>query len=306
MTERFLALPERLRAAGSRSRRWLLPAAFVAFVAAAVLAFVSLPAGLEVEPALLVLSALVVCPLSTVANAAEYAATGRALGRRIGAPEALRVAVLSSAANLLPLPGAVAVRTHQLRAAAGTRRAFGVTAGAGICWLGTALLAAGVADAVAHGRAASVGVIVAGAGTVGVAAVIVRGSSASDPVARRAWWWILACEVGQVAVGTARLGLAVAALGVPVDLAQALGLAVAPVAGSAVGVLPGGLGLREAIAASIAALVDLPAAVGGAAAAVDRLLGLAVVAVLAPLARRRGTATDEQPGPATVPTRARS
>jgi len=82
-------------------------------------------------------------------------------------------------------------------------------------------------------------------------------------------------------VVAASLKQAVAALDVSVTAAQGLGLAVAPVAASAVGILPGGLGLREAIAASIAALVDLPAAVGGAAAAVDRVLGLVVVGLFA-------------------------
>lgn len=292
-TSTVTATLERLRAVSANPsvRRWVLPVAFAAFVLTAALAFAALPEDLDVEPWLLVASALLVSPLSTVANAAEFAATARALGRRVPPAEALRVAVLSSAANLLPLPGAVAVRTHQLRGAAGAKRAFGVTAGAGICWLGTALLAAGLADLAANHRAAGLVPAALGAAGVALAWFLVRRAATSAP---SAWWWIWACEIGQVAVGAARLALAVAALGSPVDLAQALGLAVAPVAGSAVGVLPGGLGVREAIAASIAALVDLPAAVGGAAAAVDRILGLVVVAALVPLARRRRGQTTEE------------
>lgn len=288
---------ERLRAASTSPsvRRWLLPVAFLAFVVTAGLAFAALPEDLEVEPAFLVLSLVLVTPLSTAANAAEFAATAHAVGRRIDRSEALRVAVLSSAANLLPLPGAVAVRTHQLRGAAGTKRALGVTAGAGVCWLGTAVLVAGIGDLVVHQRLASWVATAVGAAIVAVAYVVVR-RSATEPTG---WRWIVACELAQVAVATARLALAVTALGESVDLAQALWLAVSPVAGSAVGILPGGLGVREAIAASIAALVDLPAAVGGAAAAVDRVLGLVVVAALVPFARRRqagnDTADDETP-----------
>jgi hypothetical protein len=280
---------ERLRAASTspRVRRWLLPVAFLAFVVTAGVAFATLPDGLEVEPAYLIVSFALVTPLSTAANAAEFAATAHAVGRRIDRTEALRVAVLSSAANLLPLPGAVAVRTHQLRGAAGTKRALGVTAGAGICWLGSSVLVAGVGDLLLHRRAASVAAMAVGAAVVAVAYTIVR-RSATEPTG---WRWIVACELAQVAVAAARLTLAVNALGSSVDLAQALWLAVSPVAGSAVGILPGGLGVREAIAASIAALVDLPAAVGGAAAAIDRLLGLVVVAALVPVARK-GTRQD--------------
>ena len=264
----------RLRQATARARPWLLPVAFVAFLGTAALAFAGLPEGIEVHPWPLVVSALLVCPLSTVANAAEFAATAAIVGERVRPAEALRVAVVSSAANLLPLPGAVAVRTHRLRRAAGVRRAFAVTAGAGICWLGTALVIAGVADLLDDGRGASVVAVVAGGACVAASAVMIR---------HRGWWWVLASEIGQVVVGAARLGLAVAALDVSVGVRQSLGLAVAPVAGSAVGILPGGLGVREAIAATIAALVDLPAAVGGAGAAIDRVLGLVVVAALVPL-----------------------
>jgi uncharacterized membrane protein YbhN (UPF0104 family) len=279
----------RLRRAAARARPWLLPLAFVAFVLTAGVAFASLPDGIEVHPWPLVLSALLVCPLSTAANAAEFAATAVIVGERVRPAEALRVAVISSAANLLPLPGAVAVRTHRLRKAAGYRRALAVTAAAGICWLGTALLFAGVADLVAAGRGASAVAVAAGSAGLVVSAAMIRD---------RRWWWVLASEVGQVAVGAARLGLAVAALDVSVGVRQSLGLAVAPVAGSALGILPGGLGVREAIAATIAALVDLPAAVGGAAAAVDRVLGLVVVAALVPLAgASRAMRVLESPSP---------
>ena len=161
-----------------------------------------------------------------------------------------------------------------------------MTAGAGICWLGTALLMAGIADAAVNRRAGSAIVIAAGIGALVVAFGLVRQAAGNDAVRRRGWWWIWVCEVAQVLVGAGRLALAVAAIGSPVDLSQALGLAVAPVAGSALGVLPGGLGVRETIAATIAALVAMPAAIGGAAAAVDRLLGLAVVAVLVPFGRK--------------------
>lgn len=285
---------ERLRAASARARPWLLPVAVVAFVATAVVAFMSLPDGLELNWWPVAVSALLVSPLSTVANAAEFAATARVLGRRVGRREAFEVAVLSSAANLLPVPGAVAVRTHRLRQAAGYRRAFAVTAGAGVCWLGTALVAAGVADAVVHERAAAAVPVAVGVGLiVGAAAMVLRAAPSGDPDARRGWWLVWGAELGQVAVGAARLALAVAAIGHPVTLAQGLGLAVAPVAASAVGVFPGGLGLREAIAASIAALVAMPAAVGAAAAAVDRLLGLVVVGLLSAwLTSRRHTTRE--------------
>ena len=49
------------------------------------------------------------------------------------------------------------------------------------------------------------------------------------------------------------------------------------IAASAVGFLPGGIGLREVIAAGLAPLVGLPASLGYLSAALDRVVGLTVL-----------------------------
>jgi hypothetical protein len=73
----------------------------------------------------------------------------------------------------------------------------------------------------------------------------------------------------------------VAALDVEADLAQVAALTISVVTASALGILPGGFGLRELAGAAIAPLVGLPAAVGVLVVAVDRLIGLPVLAAMA-------------------------
>ena len=47
---------------------------------------------------------------------------------------------------------------------------------------------------------------------------------------------------------------------------------------AAAGILPGGFGLRELIAAALAPLVGLPASAGFAATAINRVMGIVVLA----------------------------
>ena len=83
----------------------------------------------------------------------------------------------------------------------------------------------------------------------------------------------------------------IVALGVEVSGGQALALTVSGAIASAAGIFPAGLGLREAMSAGVAALVDLPASVGFVAASIDRVLGLVVlgIATLALLLQRKRT-----------------
>ncbi len=125
-----------------------------------------------------------------------------------------------------------------------------------------------------------VAVLVAGiAGVVG--AMLALRSMAPVGDARSLGAALLAAEAAAVGIGALRYLLVLHGLGIPISAAQAVSLTVAGVLASAVGFVPGGLGLREALSGVIAGLVGLPAAVGVLAAAVDRLVGLPVLAVLA-------------------------
>jgi uncharacterized membrane protein YbhN (UPF0104 family) len=81
-----------------------------------------------------------------------------------------------------------------------------------------------------------------------------------------------------VLVAAFRLQLALWGLGYSPAVSQSLALGLASALGSAVGFLPAGLGVREVLAAGIGPLVGLPAAVSLVATAVDRVLGLVVLA----------------------------
>ncbi len=262
------------------------------FLGGAVFAWRHLPPDVElVRPALLALLGGVLVPATLLLNAGRFTVSARILGREVRLLTALRVSIVASAANLLPLPGAALVRVEGLKRLGegygGAIRANAVLAATGI---GLTAGGAGVLQ-LAAGQALLGGVL-AVAGFTGLVAAawlcLWIGGARPGLVAP-----ILGVELGVVALMTLRLWVALLALGIELDVGQALVLALAPIMASAVGILPDGIGLREAVAAGLASFVALPPAVGYLATALDRLVAMAVLVpialVLAPgVAREAG------------------
>lgn len=261
-----------------RTRRVLLLVAAVVFVGGGLLALSELDVDADrIAWTPLLVAGLVGVPASALVNAAEYAVTARLLERRVGMVPALRVSVLSTAANLLPIPGAAMVRIRAIRELGpGYGSATSATVVVGLLWIGvSAALAGGWLTATgAHARGLPfLGIAV----VVLVAAVAVLRRTVRDPGRRRRLTAAaVAVEVTSVAVSAARIVLVLAALGSPPSVVGGLVLAVSGSMAAAAGVFPAGLGLRELIAAGLAPLAGLPPAAGFAASAVNRVLGILV------------------------------
>lgn len=288
LAERLARAVRRLPGRQARSAgtdRAVLAVAALLFVAAFAYSLASVPSGdLRVTAWPLVALAVLVVPLATVANGLEYAVAARIGGHRIALGEALEISVLSSAANLLPLPGAALVRVRAMRRRGSSyRQALAVTVLVGGAWLATSLVLAGALLASRRGVTGGVALAaVLGAGGLGLGATVLgcrRLAPAGE--ARALVTGLVGAEVLAVAVAAARFLLVLRALGLDVAVEQAVALTVAGVVASAIGFVPGGLGLREALAGAIAGLVGLPVATGVLAAGVDRLVGLPVLAALA-------------------------
>lgn len=266
--------------------RALLVVAGVAFVAAFAFGLRALPAG-EVDLRWWPFVVLVVLavPATSAANALEYVVTARIDGQRARFGDAFEIAVLSSAANLLPLPGAALVRIRALRRGGSSgRRAVSVTAVVGGAWLAVSLVAAGIALVLARPPDVddTVVAVVCTGGLVGLSAALVAVRAvAPRGRAGRLGAALVAAELLAVAVGALRYLLVLHGLHLGAGVAQAVSLTVAGPLASAVGFVPGGLGIREALAGLIAGPVGLAGTVGVLATAVDRLAGLPVLAVLA-------------------------
>lgn len=272
------------RPPSARSRRRLLAAAVVLFVAASVYAIANLPpAPSERNWALLAFLVLVLVPVTISINAQEFRLTARSVGREVDLRSAFRVSVMSSAANLLPVPGAVVVRSKALFDDGTTlARSLASPAIVGMAWIATTALPA----AVMLWMVASplLGIACGAAGIAGLAiswASLVR-LDPERPALLMAQ--IIMVEALSTLVTVIRYLVVIAAFGFDPDIGEALGLAVAGVLATAAGFFPGGLGLREVLGAAIAPLVGLDPAVAVLATGVDRVAGLIVLGVMAAVA----------------------
>jgi hypothetical protein len=255
--------------------------AAVGFAVGLVVSWRALPEGVRIlRVEYLVGLALVLVPATVLLNAARYENSARILGRRVPLSQAWRISILSSAANLLPLPGAALVRVAGLaglgQSVGSAVASTGLVAGAWACVTG---LVAGIwqfyAGAARLGALFTLGGIVAGGVTLVLLSRVDRGPSKLAIAVR-----LVVVESIVVLVAATRIYFVFLAMDLPAAFSQAVALVVAGVVASAVGVLPGGLGLREALSATIAMGLGLPASVGFLAAAIDRLVGLGVLVPL--------------------------
>jgi hypothetical protein len=272
-----------------RARRWLLLVGALIFLGGAAFAVRDLelpPEGVRLAPVLVV--AVLLVPMTIAVNATELVALGRLLGQRLGVRTAIRVVVLGTAANLLPLPGAAALRIQALAGGGATyAAATGVNLAAAFSWLGAAGAVGGVA-LVTEGRA-SLGVAVTAVGlTALILSSLVAWRLATVDAPARPLVLLVAAELVTVVVHALRLVLLLAAIGAGTSFAAGTVVGTSGPLAAAAGVFPAGLGVAEALAAGAGTLVAVPAAAAFAAAALNRLIGYGVlaVAVAVPALRR--------------------
>lgn len=264
-------------------RRMLLLLAALVFVGGSIVAANRIQLDLAtVRWGYLVVAGLVGVPLTAAVNALEYHVSATIVGLRPGPWQAMRVSILGTAANLLPLPGATLVRLRGLRQlGSGYGDATMATLAIGVGWIG---VAAGVVGGwlLVAGQAASSGPFLAGA--TAALLLVPQLLRRAVPRSRRRWWHlrrIVTVEVLLVLVGIARQWLVLMALGADAALGGAVVLVLSAALAAAAGVFPGGLGLREGISALLGPLVGLPPSFGFMGAAVNRVLGILLHAPMA-------------------------
>lgn len=280
-----LARLERLinrRAASPRAKNWLLGIAFVLFIVISVLSFRGLPDGLHFHWWLLPVLILVTTPLTVLANSAEYRVMGRMSGHHVSWLDSSRLTIIAGAANLLPLPGGIVIRTQALRVRGSSyKRALAANAVAFIVWLGTGSVIIGLLFLAKHDtRLAAVALLAFGIASLVVAGVVLR--KAAPQQLKSLMISFIVVEALTVGISGVRTFFAFKLIGLSATPAQSVALTASLIIAAAVGIFPGGLGIRELIAGGIGTAVSLSAKESVAATASDRItaqLGLAILAV---------------------------
>ncbi len=285
-------LEARRRGGSPAAQRALFAVAAVVFVVLTGLAVRDLP---PIDGGIrwwVVVPLAAVTVLGTSFNGGEVWLGARLHGTRVPPSAAFTISALSTAANLLPIPGAALVKVGALRRhGIATRDAVRATAGLGVVWVG---LGVGLAAALqwsnrpgAAAAGAAGGLVLVALGLVGLGRATVRQRVLA-----------VALEAGSVACACGRVALILVMIDQPVDAAGAAALAAAGIVASAAGLFPGGLGLRELLSGLTAGLVGLERSVGVVVAALDRLTTVAVLSVVTgglALAGRIDLGPDEEP-----------
>lgn len=227
--------------------------------------------GLSAPP--LAALALICIPVMLCLNAIETEWVARLFRRSFGLLPALKITIAASAANMLPLPGAAAVRVLSLSSLdVPATRGTGATLAVAALWLGMSLLVAASSLAVGHR------LLAIGAALLGLACLSIALAGLAHLASNRAAIAVLAgVKLALTLVSVVRLMLCFAALGAPINIEAACVFALAGVLGSAASVFPAGLGVREGVAAALAPLVGVSSALAFLATALDRLVAMAVL-----------------------------
>lgn len=287
---------ERLReSTRSRSlRRTGLILAVVVFCIGTVYAMqqVTLPAGgLEIRPLLLLVLAGI--PATILLNTLEMELSAKMLGRRFGFQQALGTTIMASAANMLPLPGAAMMRVAGLSGLGATVREGGsVTIALAVLWVGVATTMTG-AFLFAVGPSLAAMVVAGGLAATFVSMRLLVRTSGEVRLAFSA----LLIRCAMVFVAVLRLMMCFEMLGLEASLGQIMVFAVSGVVGSAVSIVPAGLGVRELVSSAMAPLAGIAPAAAFLATALDRLVELfALLALAVPLAllSRNGSARSHE------------
>lgn len=248
--------------------------------------------GLRVEDlqagSLLVLL-LLVLPLIILSNIFELYYSAALAGAKLTLGTSARVSILSSAVNLLPLPAGPLMRGVAIREGGGTtaNSVIAVFFPAFI-WMALGFLITGVGLTVfgAVGAALVAGLIAAGIFTVCAWIVQARGISKAAAVK------IVAIKLIATILDTCAIYLAFRSLAVEASFGQAMALSASGPLGSAVSVVPAGLGIRELAASGLGVMAGLTAAQAFLAPSLYRVVylvalsPLALVLALFPLRRK--------------------
>lgn len=264
-----------------RNRTAITIFALVVFAGGLFIAFRNLDAGLQFElPLLTALSMLALLCLTFIVNVTRTHTHSKIVGADLGVGDSARVSLFGSALNMLPLiiPAGMYMRmSNFVRHGGRTRHVAGVLVTNYLLSLASSL-AIGLAmiqSSVAADLSVPVAIVVTGYVILGV--VLVKVSSLRYGAV------IALLELFAVAIDAARIYLCFHILGFGVEIAQAAVLTVSAILGSAVSIVPAGLGVRELVGAGISPLIQVAPQQTFLAIALNRVFGIAFFVGLASL-----------------------
>ena len=214
-------------------------------------------------------------PLGIAYGAVGLVLLARVAGTRIAFSSAWSMAGYAQLAESLPIPGGAIVRTVALKnSGTNTTKSLVLVTGAAVLWVAMSMVGAGITLLASENFAAAIFLLTGGAIILPILSWMISQAGmivAMQIVLHRLIGLILMCI---------RMLLAFAIIDMVVPFKTALFFSFANIAGSASALTPAGLGVGEAIAAAMAALVQITPAAAFLAIALNRIISLASCATV--------------------------
>ena len=273
------AIAEAPRRFVARWQRPIVAAALVLFLAGTIWSFLGL--GLKPSELNLTMLALLVGPMGLVMLgfiALSLTLLARTAGVQIGFVEAMRASARAQLAEALPLPGGALVRGAALvSAGCAPAKSAALVIGTALLWIALAAIAAGViliASAPLAGWALlSGGILVSATALIQVARL---GGMANMTLT-------LLHRCAGLGLAAVRLWLSFAVVDAVLPITETFPYVLAAIAGSASSLVPGGLGVSEALGALMASAVHSAPQAAFLAVAVNRVTQFLAAALFAPV-----------------------
>ena len=234
----------------------------------------------RIEPGPLLLLIVVGAPVTIALNVAEFWLMTRVVGHAAGWRSCFEITVFASAANMFSFPGSVVTRIAALRAYGTTlgrsSQVMMIFAGA---WAGVACCYSGAWLVIARQHA--VGASLMFVGVAGLVVSVLGFLKLKTPIALVAK--ILTIRIVAVVVEAVRNVLSIYAVGYAIGFGEASVFAIASVIGTAISVIPAGIGVSEAVAALLASLIAVSPAIGFLSLGINRIVFMVVLSGLAGL-----------------------
>ena len=196
----------------------------------------------------------------------------------ISLSKAMEVTIMGSAANMLPLPGSTMVRVAALKlSGAGIKHSTLTTLIVAIVWVSISFLYAGLMLSTFHydglGEILSI---------IGLISLLVTSITVfSTQIKTVEYLKLIIIKLSLVSVDAVRIYWCFQVFDIELMFSQASAFVISSVLGSAVSIVPAGLGVREVVSAGIAPLVGLAPSAGFLTATLNRVIGLSALLPLA-------------------------
>jgi len=256
-------------------RGWIIAIAGLAFVVGVAVSINSLAlTWSDIAPGYILLSAFVIVPIALSYGALNFIILARGAGQSVPFARALKVSCVASFAEFLPIPGGAMVRGGAMmqQGSGATDAAAHVMINA-LLWVACAAIAAAAAIGLDNPASWPIGL----AGLTGVIlCTLWLWNKAGAAIALLA----IVMRVIGLAIAGARILAAFLAIGIAASFFEIYPFVFAAILGSAASIAPGGLGISEILAATIATLSTISSQAAFIAVALNRVIGLVISGVI--------------------------